>query len=152
VAQIGPSLLKLGISGRVVATRCVFRRRGHRVRGTPDPGHAPPAQGRTLQTTARPPRHRHRKSHDRQCLRRRSEHFERMTCTLLTTSRVHFNRSWTHAVTSFTKSHPSSRRPERHAYVTDPARPRPCVFNKLTPQEPRSAECRVTALFSTVAI
>jgi hypothetical protein len=33
-----------------------------------------------------------------------------------------------------------------------PAPPRPCVFNKLTPQQPESAQPRITALFSTVAI
>lgn len=36
--------------------------------------------------------------------------------------------------------------------ANNPASPRHCVFNTLTPQEPESAQPRITALVSTVAI
>jgi hypothetical protein len=36
--------------------------------------------------------------------------------------------------------------------ANNPAPPRHCVFNKLTPQQPESAQPRITAFVSTVAI
>ena len=41
---------------------------------------------------------------------------------------------------------------QREPRPTDPAPPRPCIFNKLTPQQPESVDSHLTALFSTVAI
>ena len=46
----------------------------------------------------------------------------------------------------------SPRLRQREPRPTDPAPPQPCVFYKLTPQQPESALPRLTALFSTVAI